>query len=63
MIETFIKAAIGISVILGGWLAVQVAWRKVCGSAPDEDALAGRLGCHGCDCHRQCKNDELGATR
>lgn len=58
MIVAFIKALIGISVILGGWLAVQRAWRYVTGASPDEDALAGRLGCQGCDCWSQCEGTE-----
>jgi hypothetical protein len=39
------------------WLGVQRAWRRSFPDAgADPDALAGRLGCHGCsdssDCHR-----------
>ncbi len=32
MIVAFIKAVIGISVILGGWLTVQTVWRYVTGA-------------------------------
>ncbi len=49
MFEIF-KAVVGISMILGGWIAVQAAWRRHVGAAPCQDALAGRLGCHGCGC-------------
>ena len=40
MIGTFIKATIGICVILGGWLLVQTRWRRVhrCTARP------GRIG-------------------
>jgi hypothetical protein len=52
----------GIGVTVGiatGWLVVQNFWRR---SFPDSgsdggatgDALAGRLGCHGCG---ECEND------
>jgi hypothetical protein len=58
MIVAFIKAVIGISVILGGWLAVQRAWRCATGTSPDEDALTGRLGCQGCDCGSQCEGTD-----
>ena len=58
MLTTAIKAIIGITVILGGWLLVQAAWRRVFPGTPiDEDVLAGRLGCHQCPCERPC--DEL----
>ncbi len=58
MIVAFIKAVISVSVILGGWLAVQRAWRYATGASPDEDALAGRIGCRGCDCWSQCEETE-----
>lgn len=39
------------------WLAVQRAWlRTFPRAAPDPDALAGRLGCHGCgECTETCE--------
>ena len=55
MIETLTKAFLGISIILTGWLLVQVAWRRVFpGTPPGEDPLAGRLGCHNCSCQTPC---------
>ena len=50
-----LKAVLGILVITGGWLLVQVAWRRVFpGVAPDEDVLAGRIGCHDCPRDSSC---------
>lgn len=64
MIEALIKAAIGITIIGGGWVTVQMTWRKIFhGAALGDDALAGRLGCRGCGCHLQCKKDQSGAKR
>ena len=46
-----------IAVLCVAWLAVQLAWRRVFPAAAsgDPDALAGRLGCHGCDCTNVCE--------
>jgi hypothetical protein len=49
------KVLIGMAVILGAWLAVQMAWRRVFPGTPaDEDVLAGRFGCHGCSRETEC---------
>ncbi len=57
MLTTAIKAILGISVILGGWLLVQLAWRRVFpGIPPGEDVLANRIGCHQCSCATPCDN-------
>jgi ferredoxin len=47
---------IGVTVVIAaGWLAVQTAWRRNLPEGErDGDALAGRLGCHGCG---ECEND------
>ncbi|MDP6251357.1 MAG: hypothetical protein QF497_12570 [Verrucomicrobiota bacterium] len=59
MIVTGIKAIIGITVILGGWLLVQAIWRRVFPGTPaDEDVLAGRLGCCSRSCSSPCDEDE-----
>jgi len=51
--------AIGLTVIATvcvAWLAVQLAWRRVFPDVSgDPDALAGRLGCHGCNCTNVCE--------
>jgi hypothetical protein len=58
MLIALLKAMLGMAVVLGAWLAVQ---RLFCASLPgasaDEDALAGRTGCHGCNCETPCEND------
>ncbi|WP_345684481.1 hypothetical protein [Novipirellula caenicola] len=56
MMIALIKAIIGVSIILGGWLWVQNRWRIVTGAASDVDVLAGRIGCHGCGCKMHCEN-------
>jgi len=62
MIETALKAIIGITVILSGWLLVQTAWRQVFPGTPaDEDILAGRLGCHGCSRQDSCEKTNCDA--
>jgi len=58
MFEAWLKAVIGVSAILCGWLTVQMAWRWVTGASPNEDALGGRLGCHGCGCHERCESTD-----
>jgi hypothetical protein len=45
-----------IAILCVTWLAVQLAWRRVFPNASgDPDALAGRLGCHGCNCTNDCE--------
>ena len=56
MIFEFAKAALVLTALVSGWLAVQLAWRRVFSGIPaDEDALADRLGCHGCACPTPCE--------
>ncbi len=62
MTIALIKATIGICIILVGWLLVQRRWRSVVGVSDEEDALAGRLGCHGCGCKSPCE-DKMKAER
>jgi hypothetical protein len=60
--EAVITLATGLaamSALLVAWVAVQRAWRRAFPDAgDDEDALSGRMGCHGgCapqDCARRC---------
>ena len=59
MIESAVKAMLGISVILGGWMAVQAMWARATGVSRSEDPLAGRLGCGSCDCRSRCKNEPV----
>jgi len=58
--------AIGLSAIVmlcAAWLAVQLAWRRVFPDASDDpDALAGRLGCHGCGCTTVCEKRASGTA-
>ena len=52
MLTTYLTALAGMVVISCCWLAVQRLWQRQFpdhGGA-DNDALAGRSGCQGCDC-------------
>jgi hypothetical protein len=53
--ESLIKTTLGMLLILGGWLVVQVVCKRASGVPTGDDALAGRLGCHGCGCERTCE--------
>jgi len=53
--------AIGIVVIvllMVAWVGVQGAWSRANAAvgATDPDALAGRMGCHGCSHHDDCSH-------
>lgn len=59
MLTTYLTALASIIVLMSGWLLVQRLWRRTFtgdGTAPEDgqqdDALAGRGGCHGCRCER-----------
>ncbi|KAA1259185.1 hypothetical protein LF1_17140 [Rubripirellula obstinata] len=56
LLLTLVKAMLGVTTILVAWLAVQWSWIRVTGAANGQDALQGRLGCHGCRCDSQCDN-------
>jgi hypothetical protein len=50
VLTSYVVGLAGIALLLAAWLAVQLAWRRAFpDAAGDADALAGRLGCHGCD--------------
>ena len=50
--------ALGIAAVVAvavAWVGVQLAWRRVFPDAcADPDALAGRMGCHGCSDTESC---------
>ena len=49
MLTSYVTAVVATVVVVMAWLLVQVAWRRVfAGGLRDPDALAGRIGCHGC---------------
>lgn len=49
MLTSYAVGLLGIALLAAAWLAVQLAWRRAFPDARgDGDALAGRLGCHGC---------------
>jgi hypothetical protein len=54
MYESMIKAAGGLAVILIAWLLVQRWWVRAMRHSTDQDALAGRFGCGGCDDRQHC---------
>jgi hypothetical protein len=42
------KVSLGVAVLTGGWLAIDLWWqRRFPGQPP-------RTGCHGCTCHTPC---------
>jgi len=55
---------IAAAVILAlAWVAVQVTWRKVFPEfSGDPDALAGRMGCHGCSSTDVCDKRPSGPS-
>ena len=70
MIVSAVTAVSAITVVLTVWLAIQRYSAGLSGIT-EHDALAGRLGCTGCQCHAKCKNEDdptpplrrAGATR
>jgi hypothetical protein len=52
MLSTFLIAIAGMIAISCSWLAVQRLWQRHFPEYSDgnDDALAGRGGCHGCNC-------------
>lgn len=57
MVIELLKAMVGMVALLGAWLAVQRLFAADTGRA-NEDALAGRSGCHGCsgECDTACED-------
>ena len=63
MLTSYAIGLTGIVMLCVAWLAVQLAWRRVFPEASgDPDALAGRLGCHGCDCTNVCEKRASGTA-
>ena len=52
MLSAFLTAVAGMIIISAAWLAVQRLWQRHFPEQTDSqgDALAGRSGCHGCNC-------------
>ena len=60
MLSTFLTAIAGMIIISCAWLAVQRLWQRHFPERVDSsgDALAGRSGCHGCNCSpNQCERE------
>jgi hypothetical protein len=58
MLDHLLKASIGIALLLGAWLAVLCAWRRVFpGTSPGDDVLAGRTVCRGLGHRCSCQPD------
>lgn len=57
MVE-LLKGALLVSVLMVGWVLVQLAWRRVFPEGgSDGDALALRNHCHGCESDSCAAND------
>ena len=65
MVEKYAIAGLAVAVMAAGWVAVQLAWRRVFppGCHGDPDALAGRSGCHGCDEEKDCGRETAPAGK
>ncbi|MCB1854894.1 MAG: hypothetical protein H6988_06410 [Pseudomonadales bacterium] len=67
VLSTYLTALAGMILISCGWLAVQRLWqRHFPGPEGGEqgDALAGRSGCHGCNCEASgCEREAGPAAR
>jgi hypothetical protein len=52
MLTNYLTALAGMLIISCSWLAVQRLWQRQFPEhdSGDGDALAGRSGCHACDC-------------
>lgn len=50
------KAVAGVTVLMVGWLLVQLAWRRTFPEqvGADGDVLASRGSCHGCEKEGSC---------
>ena len=63
LVMQLLKAMLGMAVILGAWLTVQ---RLFCatsaGDGADQDALAGRMDCHACNCKTPCDDKQRART-
>ena len=58
MLASYLTGVLVIVAVTVAWVAVQRAWRRAFPDASaDPDALAGRGGCHGCNCTDVCERD------
>jgi hypothetical protein len=57
MLTTYVTTVVFLVAVLLMWLGVQRLWWRAFPNASDPDALAGRLGCHGCGCTDSCRRE------
>lgn len=57
MLQSYVIAIVAIVSLMGIWVAVQSAWRKLFPEVQGDDILAVRGGCQGCHCMGKCEND------
>jgi hypothetical protein len=56
LLASYVTGLVAMVAISAGWLGVQRAWQRAFPDASgDSDALAGRMGCHGCGCADACE--------
>jgi len=63
MLASYAIGIVVIVVLMVAWVGVQGAWRKANpAGAADPDALAGRMGCHGCSHNDDCSHQPAART-
>jgi hypothetical protein len=59
VLTSHLLALLAIALMAAAWVAVQVAWRRTFPEAcSDPDVLAGRMGCHGSNCSKDCNRPD-----
>ena len=48
MIQDLAKISLGLAIITGGWVVIDLLWQRMFGSE------GRRTGCHGCHCSTPC---------
>lgn len=64
MLRSYLTGVIGVMAIGMAWVGVQSAWRRAFPDhTEDPDALANRMGCHGCRCTDVCAESRHAPAR
>ena len=65
MLSSYLTAIAVVVALMVLWVSVQIAWRKMFPDevGRDEDVLAGRGGCGGCNHHGRCEDEDARAGK